>query len=94
MSPHAFILTFSGHSCCPAFGSDPSNSNPKVRTGRFGTLWGPAGDLNLDQVVEQIWEELDLLRVYTKKKGSPPEFGQPSIMRRGVCPACALPILV
>ena len=41
-------------------------------------------DLNLDQVVEQIWEELDLVRVYTKKKGNPPEFGQPFIMRRGV----------
>lgn len=41
-------------------------------------------DLNLDQVVEQIWEELDLLRVYTKKKGGAPEFGDAVIMRRGV----------
>eukprot|EP00667_Euglena_gracilis_P010807 EG_transcript_11013 len=40
-------------------------------------------DLNLDQVVEQIWEELDLLRVYTKKKGGAPEFGDAVIMRRG-----------
>ena len=40
-------------------------------------------DLNLDQVIETIWEELDLVRVYTKKKGQPPDFGQPFIMKRG-----------
>lgn len=40
-------------------------------------------DLNVDQVVEQIWEDLDLVRVYTKKKGNPPEFGQPFVMRKG-----------
>uniref|UniRef100_A0A7S1HXS2 OBG-type G domain-containing protein n=1 Tax=Eutreptiella gymnastica TaxID=73025 RepID=A0A7S1HXS2_9EUGL len=40
-------------------------------------------DLNLDLVVEQIWEELELVRVYTKKKGNPPEFEKPFIMRKG-----------
>eukprot|EP01006_Ploeotia_vitrea_P026860 TRINITY_DN59784_c0_g1_i1.p1 TRINITY_DN59784_c0_g1~~TRINITY_DN59784_c0_g1_i1.p1 ORF type:complete len:374 (+),score=19.89 TRINITY_DN59784_c0_g1_i1:36-1157(+) len=40
-------------------------------------------DLNLDVLVEEIWAELDLVRVYTKKKGDPPDFSKPYIMRKG-----------
>eukprot|EP01061_Rhynchopus_euleeides_P009933 TRINITY_DN19267_c0_g1_i1.p1 TRINITY_DN19267_c0_g1~~TRINITY_DN19267_c0_g1_i1.p1 ORF type:complete len:418 (+),score=127.79 TRINITY_DN19267_c0_g1_i1:76-1254(+) len=40
-------------------------------------------DLNLDGLLEKIWEYLELVRIYTKKKGSPPDFGQPFIMKTG-----------
>eukprot|EP01059_Diplonema_ambulator_P006144 TRINITY_DN15912_c0_g1_i2.p1 TRINITY_DN15912_c0_g1~~TRINITY_DN15912_c0_g1_i2.p1 ORF type:complete len:105 (+),score=23.11 TRINITY_DN15912_c0_g1_i2:394-708(+) len=30
-----------------------------------------------------MWEYLDLVRVYTKKKGNPPDFENPFIMRGG-----------
>jgi ribosome-interacting GTPase 1 len=41
--------------------------------------WG----LNLDYLKDKIWEYLDLLRIYTKKKGSAPDFQEPFIVRNG-----------
>nr|WCZ58594.1 developmentally-regulated GTP-binding DRG-2 [Andalucia godoyi] len=40
-------------------------------------------DLNLDYLVEKMWEYLDIIRVYTKRRGSRPDFNEPLIMRRG-----------
>jgi ribosome-interacting GTPase 1 len=49
-------------------------------------------DLNLDFLVDRFyflnfkirsWEELNLLRVYTKKKGVGPNFSEPMICRSG-----------
>ncbi|CAJ0894727.1 5926_t:CDS:10 [Entrophospora sp. SA101] len=41
-------------------------------------------DLNLDFLVDQIWKNLNLLRVYTKKRGGKyPDFGSGLIVRRG-----------
>jgi len=39
--------------------------------------------LNLDYLVDCIWEKLELVRVYTKKRGEPPDFGDALIMRAG-----------
>ncbi len=39
--------------------------------------------LNLDYLLESLWEELSLIRVYTKKPGEPPDFGDGLILRRG-----------
>ena len=36
--------------------------------------------LNLDYLLDQIWEKLDLVRVYTKKRGFAPDFGDPIIL--------------
>ena len=36
-----------------------------------------------DYMVDKIWEELDLVRVYTKKKGGPPDFSDPLILTKG-----------
>ena len=36
--------------------------------------------LNLDFLLAKMWEYLDLTRVYTKKKGMFPDFGDPLIM--------------
>lgn len=33
-------------------------------------------DLNLDWMLEVIWEYLALIRVYTKKPGNPPDLGK------------------
>ncbi|TSK31310.1 hypothetical protein Baya_3420 [Bagarius yarrelli] len=39
--------------------------------------------LNLDYLLEQLWEYLSLICLYTKKRGERPDFGDPIIMRRG-----------
>lgn len=40
--------------------------------------------LNLDYLLEALWEELSLIRVYTKKPGAPPDFDDGLILRKGV----------
>ncbi|EDO47586.1 predicted protein [Nematostella vectensis] len=40
-------------------------------------------ELNLDYLLYQIWEYLALIRVYTKKRGEPPDFVDGLILRRG-----------
>jgi len=40
--------------------------------------------LNLDYLLECLWEHLNLIRVYTKKPGQPPDFSDGIIMRNGV----------
>lgn len=40
--------------------------------------------LNLDFLLETLWEYLSLIRVYTKKPGQPPDFVQGLILRKGV----------
>eukprot|EP01122_Echinamoeba_exundans_P014305 TRINITY_DN6446_c0_g4_i1.p1 TRINITY_DN6446_c0_g4~~TRINITY_DN6446_c0_g4_i1.p1 ORF type:complete len:364 (+),score=70.20 TRINITY_DN6446_c0_g4_i1:1101-2192(+) len=40
-------------------------------------------DLNLEYLVEVIWQYLNLVRVYTKKRGEPPSLHDPLIMRQG-----------
>ena len=37
-------------------------------------------DMNLDEVFEEIWAHLDIIRIYTKKKGAPPDFGKPFVV--------------
>lgn len=43
-----------------------------------------AGDLgwNLDELIDRMWEYLDLIRVYTKPKGKDPDYTQPVILPR------------
>lgn len=38
-------------------------------------------DLGLDDVVDEIWYQLNLNRVYTKKRGVKPEFNDPLVVR-------------
>lgn len=40
--------------------------------------------LNLDYLLDTLWEYLRLIRVYTKKPGQPPDFDDCLILRRGV----------
>lgn len=40
-------------------------------------------DLNTDYLVETIWKNLNLLRVYTKKRGEYPDFEGGLIIRSG-----------
>eukprot|EP00727_Mastigamoeba_balamuthi_P004999 m51a1_g14498 putative developmentally-regulated gtp-binding protein 2-like (365) ;mRNA; f:772852-774775 len=39
--------------------------------------------LNLDYLLDRIWEGLALIRVYTKRRGDPPDFAGPMIVRKG-----------
>lgn len=40
--------------------------------------------LNLDYMLDVLWEDFQLIRVYTKKPGQPPDFDDCLILRRGV----------
>jgi len=39
--------------------------------------------LNLDYLLDKVWEYLDFVRIYTKPRGKRPEFSEPLILRRG-----------
>lgn len=36
---------------------------------------------NLDELMEAMWEKLNLKRVYTKPKGKQPDYSQPVVLR-------------
>lgn len=39
--------------------------------------------LNLEYLLSKMWEYLALIRIYTKKRGKPPDFADPIILTRG-----------
>jgi uncharacterized protein len=41
-------------------------------------------DLHLDYLIHQMWFYLDLIRVYTKRRGEYPDFDGGLILKRGV----------
>lgn len=40
-------------------------------------------DLNMDYLVDSIWKKLNLMRVYTKRRGELPDFDDGLIVRNG-----------
>ncbi|KAI0997474.1 Ribosome-interacting GTPase 1 [Podosphaera aphanis] len=40
---------------------------------------------NIDELLEQMWEKLNLVRVYTKPKGVQPNFDEPVVLRSSKC---------
>ena len=41
--------------------------------------------LNVDELIEKMWDTLNLVRVYTKPRGLAPDYSQPVILHRGKC---------
>ncbi|KAI0082578.1 developmentally regulated GTP binding protein 1 [Panus rudis PR-1116 ss-1] len=41
--------------------------------------------LNIDELIEKMWETLNLVRVYTKPRGLAPDYSSPVVLRRGKC---------
>lgn len=39
--------------------------------------------LNLDYLVERVWENLGLVKIYTKKRGERPDLSDPVCLRKG-----------
>ncbi|CCW64418.1 unnamed protein product [Phytomonas sp. EM1] len=39
-------------------------------------------DLNVEEVIDEVWEHLNIIRIYTKKKGNPPDFSKPFVTKR------------
>lgn len=39
-------------------------------------------DLNLNGLLQRIWKELDLHRIYTKRRGEPPDLDAPLVVRQ------------
>jgi ribosome-interacting GTPase 1 len=37
---------------------------------------------NVDELLEQMWEKLELRRIYTKPKGKAPDYSSPVVLRR------------
>ena len=40
---------------------------------------------NVDELLEQMWEKLQLRRIYTKPKGKTPDYSAPVVLRRSAC---------
>ncbi len=40
---------------------------------------------NVDELLELMWEKLNLRRVYTKPKGKLPDYSQPVVLRANAC---------
>ena len=40
---------------------------------------------NFDELLEKMWEYLDLVRVYTKPRGVQPDFTDPVVLRKSHC---------
>ncbi|KAF9023403.1 developmentally regulated GTP-binding protein [Hymenopellis radicata] len=40
-------------------------------------------DLNLDYLVERIWDHLNMVKIYTKKRGDHPDLADPICLRKG-----------
>ncbi|KAI6136876.1 developmentally regulated GTP-binding protein [Pisolithus sp. B1] len=50
-------------------------------------------NLNLDYLVERVWESLGLVKVYTKKRGERPDLSDPVCLRKGATiEVCPIPI--
>ncbi|KAJ9128130.1 GTP-binding protein rbg1 [Naganishia onofrii] len=41
--------------------------------------------LNVDELTERMWEDLNLVRIYTRPKGKLPDYTAPVVLRRGKC---------
>ncbi|KAK4048029.1 GTP-binding protein rbg1 [Microbotryomycetes sp. JL201] len=39
--------------------------------------------MNIDELIDTMWEKLDLVRVYTKPKGKQPDYTAPVVLKRG-----------
>ena len=40
---------------------------------------------NVDELLEQMWEKLNLRRIYTKPKGKSPDYNTPVVLRKNAC---------
>ncbi len=40
-------------------------------------------ELGLDILIQKIWKQLGMVRIYTKKKSEAPDFTEPIILTRG-----------
>ena len=40
---------------------------------------------NVDELLEQMWEKLQLRRIYTKPKGKAPDYSAPVVLRKTAC---------
>jgi len=41
--------------------------------------------MNVDELIEKMWDALELVRVYTKPRGQSPDYSAPVVLRRGRC---------
>ncbi|EMD40629.1 hypothetical protein CERSUDRAFT_111208 [Gelatoporia subvermispora B] len=41
--------------------------------------------MNIDELLDKMWETLDLVRVYTKPRGLAPDYNSPVVLKRGKC---------
>lgn len=72
----------------PTLGAPP-RADPHARA--------PPCSKSLDGLLESVWAELALVKIYTKKRGAPPDLSDPICMRRGStievrCPSPSPPL--
>ena len=61
----------------------PRNASHHDALGRVAQHRSCAQELNIDLLLARVWEYLDLVRVYTKRRGQRPDFVEPVILRSG-----------
>jgi ribosome-interacting GTPase 1 len=55
----------------------------RLARGAHSVVVSAGAGLNLDRLVEKIWEYLSLTRIYTKKRGDAPDFSEPVVLTAG-----------
>jgi small GTP-binding protein len=40
-------------------------------------------DLNIEEVIDEMWEHMGLIRIFTKKQGAPPDLAKPFVVKSG-----------
>lgn len=45
-------------------------------------------NLNMDRLVSRMWDMLGLVRVYTRRRGEPPDLNEPSVLTTGQAQGC------
>lgn len=48
--------------------------------------------LNFDRLLAKMWEEMGLVRVYTKPQGQQPDFGDPVVLSSVSCKSFFFPV--
>jgi ribosome-interacting GTPase 1 len=79
--PHAALLTDVYHQVYNKIDQITLEEVDRLAREPYTIVVSCESDLNLDYLVEQIWKHLNLLRIYTKRRGELPDFSDGLIIR-------------
>lgn len=65
--------------------SEEMNFPYEMVSGTLTLILHVAQQLNFDRLLAKMWEEMGLVRVYTKPQGQQPDFGDPVVLSAVSC---------